>query len=471
MMAESYDVVVVGAGPGGYVCAIRCAQLGLKVVCVESRATLGGTCLNVGCIPSKAMLESSHHYHRAVSGELDTHGVAVSGVQLDLAKLLQRKRQVVEKITGGVEFLFKKNKVHRVLGHGCLRPGGEVDVLDENQQLVQQLQAKHVVLAMGSVPVDIPVAKMDHQYILDSTDILELTEVPERLVVVGGGVIGLELGSVWARLGAQVTVLEAQPNILPTMDGAIQKEMMKILKKQGLQILTGSTLQSSQVNQQQGFVTLAYTDKKGDQVLEADKVLVAVGRRACTQNCGLEESGVQLTSRGLIQVDERFRTSKSNVYAIGDLIAGPMLAHKAEEEGVALAEMLVGQSGHVPYDYIPSVVYTWPEVASVGKTEEELKQSGVSYKVGKFLFRANGRAQAAGEPDGFVKFLADKKTDKLLGAHIVGASASELVAEIATAFEYGASAEDIARTIHAHPTLAEVLKEAALDVDDRAIHA
>lgn len=470
-MSNQYDVVVIGAGPGGYVCAIRCAQLGLKVACIEARNALGGTCLNVGCIPSKALLESSHHFHRAAGGELEEHGIGVQDVKLDLAKMLKRKNTVVSQITSGVEFLFKKNKIDWIRGFGRLSADGGVQVLSKDQTVEQTLSAKHVVLAAGSVPVDIPVAKMDHEYILDSTDALDLSSVPDHLVVVGGGVIGLELGSVWLRLGAKVTVLEAQKNILPTMDGSIQKEMTKLMKKQGMTILTGAMLKSSAVDQAKGLVDLVYSEKGQDKTLQADRVLVAVGRKAASQHLGLEESGVKVTDRGLVEVNQHFQTSKSGIYAIGDLIEGPMLAHKAEEEGVALAEIICGQSGHVPYDYIPGVVYTWPEVASVGKTEEELKSAGTEYRSGKFQFKANGRAKAVGEPDGFVKFLADKKTDRLLGAHIVGASASELIAEIALAFEYGASAEDVARTIHAHPTLAESIKEAALDVDDRAIHA
>ena len=466
-VSDSYDVIVIGAGPGGYVCAIRAAQLGFKTACVESSATLGGTCLNVGCIPSKALLESSHHYHKA-SHEFSEHGIKIDRLSVDIPQMLKRKDAVVSSITDGVAGLFKKNKVSWLKGHGSIAGPGLVNVKASDGSS-QNYAGKHVVIATGSIPIQIPPAKFDHKYIVDSTDALAFEQVPKELIVVGGGVIGLELGSVWLRLGAKVTVIEAQNKILGATDVGVSREMLKILKKQGMDIQLGTMLESSEVVD--GKVKMRCKQK--DQTVEfvGDKALIAVGRRPLTDQIGLEKVGISADSRGFIEVDKHYKTSVDGFYAIGDTIHGPMLAHKAEEEGIALAEMLAGKAGHVNYEAIASVVYTWPELASVGLTEEECKEQKIPYKSGKFYFKANGRAKAMNETQGFVKCLAHKESDRLLGVHIVGPTASELVAEAALAFEYGASAEDIARSVHAHPTLAEAMKEAALDVDKRAIHS
>ena len=466
MSEQQFDVVVIGGGPGGYVCAIRCAQLGMKVACVEKRQYLGGTCLNVGCIPSKAMLESSHHYSHALH-DADDHGIELSGVSLNLAKLLARKDKVVSTTTSGVDFLFKKNKITRVFGHGRLLGSGQVAVEGDGES--STLQAKHIVVATGSTPIELPSATFDHKQIIDSTDALSLPNVPKHLIVIGGGVIGLELGSVWSRLGAEVSVVEAGPKILGVTDKAVSTATQKVLEGQGLKIMLSTMLERVETNPD-GMARVFC--KKGDEdvTLEGDVVLVAVGRKPYTDNLGLDVAGVALDDRGRISVDGRFQSSAAGVFAIGDVIAGPMLAHKAEEEGVALAEMLAGLPGHVNYEAIPSVVYTWPEVATVGRSEEQCKDEQLAYKVGKYAFKPNGRAKAMGCGDGFVKVIADATTDRLLGVHILGPNASELIAEIAIAFEFGASAEDIGRSVHAHPTLAEVIKEAALDVDKRAIH-
>ncbi len=462
-MAESYDVIVIGGGPGGYVCAIRAAQLGLRTACVERRATLGGTCLNIGCIPSKALLQSSENFEEASHSFAD-HGVMVEGVRLDLARMMARKDDVVSANVKGVEFLFKKNKVDWLKGSGRVATPGLVEVDGT------QYQAKHIVIATGSESIGLPGVEMDETAIVSSTGALELDRVPGHLVVIGGGYIGLELGSVWKRLGAEVTVVEYLDRLVPGMDAEIAKTFERVLGKQGIKFRL-STKVTSAARTNEG-VTLTIEPAKGGEAeqMKADVVLVAIGRRAYTDHVGLQEAGVALDERGRVQVDAHYATNVPGIYAIGDVIAGPMLAHKAEEEGVALAERLAGQAGHVNYDVIPGVVYTWPEVASIGKTEDDLKRLGIAYKVGKFPFTANGRARAMGSTEGFVKLLADKTTDRLLGAHIIGPDAGGLIAELATAMEFGASSEDVARTCHAHPSLSEAVKEAALAVDGRALH-
>ena len=461
-LAENFDVIVIGAGPGGYVCAIRAAQLGLKVACVESRATLGGTCLNVGCIPSKALLQSSERFHEAAHG-LAAHGVNVGAVSLDLARMQARKAEVVKANVAGVEFLFKKNKVTWLKGFGRIAGPGQVDVAGTTYA------TRHIVIATGSESVPLPGVEVDEKVIVTSTGGLELDAVPKHLVVIGGGYIGLELGSVWLRLGAAVTVVEFLDRTVPTMDGEVAKQFERILGKQGMKFKLGTKVTKA-VKGADG-VTLTLEPAKGGAAseLKADVVLLAIGRRAYTEGLGAKEAGVATDERGRVKVDN-FATNVPNIWAIGDVIAGPMLAHKAEEEGVALAEIIAGQHGHVNYGAIPGVVYTWPEVASVGATEEDLKAQGVAYKVGKFPFTANGRARANGNTDGFVKILADATTDRILGAHILGPDAGTLIAELVVGMEFKAAAEDIARTSHAHPSLNEAVKEAALAVDGRALH-
>ncbi|KAA1058094.1 dihydrolipoyl dehydrogenase [Azospirillum argentinense] len=465
-MAEStFDVVVVGGGPGGYVCAIRAAQLGFKVACVEKRSALGGTCLNVGCIPSKALLAASEKYEEAKHG-LAKFGIKVGGVELDLPGMLSHKDKVVKENTGGIEFLFKKNKIAWLKGAGRITAPNTVEV----EGIGTITASKAIVIATGSEVTPLPGIEIDEQKIVSSTGALELPEVPKRLVVIGGGVIGLELGSVWGRLGAQVTVVEFLDRILPTMDGEVSKQMQRILGKQGMTFKLGSKVTGAKITNT--GVTLSVEPAAGGtaEEIEADVVLVAIGRRAYTNGLGLDTVGVEMDNRGRVKIGKHFETNVPGIYAIGDVVEGPMLAHKAEEEGVALAELLAGQAGHVNHDLVPGVVYTWPEVAAVGKTEEELKAAGVAFKAGKFPFTANGRARASGTTDGFVKILADARTDKVLGVHMVGPNVSEMVAELAVAMEFSASAEDIARTCHAHPTLSEVTKEAALAVDGRALH-
>ena len=462
-MSEAFDVIVIGSGPGGYVCAIRAAQLGMKVACVEKRATLGGTCLNIGCIPSKALLQSSENFYAATHALAD-HGVIVEGVKFDLARMQARKDEVVTANVRGVEFLFKKNKVTWLHGSGRIAGPGQVDVDGTIYE------TKHIVIATGSESVPLPGVEVDEKTIVSSTGALELDSVPKHLVVIGGGYIGLELGSVWRRLGAEVTVVEFLDRLVPTMDGEIAKQFQRILGKLGIKFRLGTKVTGAVASETGVTLTLEPAKGGASETLEADVVLVAIGRRAFTEGLGLQEAGVALDERGRVVVDEHWATNVPGVFAIGDVIAGPMLAHKAEEEGIALAERLAGQAGHVNYDVIPGIVYTWPEVASVGRTEEELKAAGVEYKVGKFPFTANGRARAMGDTDGFVKILADAHTDRVLGAHILGPDAGTLIAELATAMEFGASAEDVARTCHAHPTLNEAVKEAALAVEGRALH-
>ena len=462
-MPESFDVIVIGAGPGGYVCAIRAAQLGMKVACVEKRATLGGTCLNVGCIPSKALLQSSEHFEEA-KHKLADHGVLLDGVKLDLAKMQARKGEVVSANVKGVEFLFKKNKVTWLKGAGRIVAPGKVEVAGETYE------AKNIVIATGSESTPLRGVEVDEKQVVTSTGALELETVPGHLVVIGGGVIGLELGSVWRRLGAEVTVIEFLDRLVPGMDSEVAKLLERTLTKQGLKFRLKSKVTGA-VKSAEG-VTLTVEPAAGGaaEEVKADVVLLAIGRRPHTEGLGLAEAGVEMDERGRVRTDAHFATNIPGIYAIGDVIAGAMLAHKAEDEGVALAEILAGQAGHVNYAAIPGVIYTWPEVASVGATEEELKAAGIAYKVGKFPFTANGRARAMGDLDGFVKILADAKTDRVLGAHMLGPDVGTLIAEISLAIEFGASSEDVARTCHAHPTLNEVVKEAALAVDGRALH-
>lgn len=458
-----YDVVVIGAGPGGYVCAIRAAQLGFKVACVEKRGTLGGTCLNVGCIPSKALLQSSENYH-AAGHDFAAHGVVIDSVKLDLARMQARKAEIVGANVKGVEFLFKKNGITWLKGHGKVEGTGRLSVDGK------PVTAKHIIIASGSDSANLPGIEVDEKVIVTSTGALELSSVPKRLVVIGGGVIGLELGSVWQRLGASVTVVEFLDRLVPGTDTEVATQFQRLLVKQGFAMKLGHKVTKAEKTASGVVLTIEPAAGGKAETLEADVVLVAVGRTAASKNMGLEEAGIALDKRGRIEVDAHYATSVPGVYAIGDVIAGPMLAHKAEEEGVALAELLAGQAGHVNYDAIPGVIYTWPEVASVGFTEDQLKEKGTAYKVGKFPFLANGRARALGMTDGFVKVLADKQTDRVLGVHILGPAAGELIAEATMAIEFGASAEDIGRVCHAHPTLSEAVKEAALGADNRAIN-
>ena len=463
MSDKSYDVIVIGSGPGGYVCAIRCAQLGMKTACVEKRDTLGGTCLNIGCIPSKAMLASSEKYHEASHGFKDI-GIDVGTPKLDLKQMMAFKDSVVEANTKGIEFLFKKNKVDWLKGAGVVEGKGAVKVGKESYK------AKHIIIATGSDVVSLPNIEIDEKQIVSSEGALELSKVPKEMVVIGGGVIGLEMGSVWQRLGSNVTVIEFMDHILPGMDKEIGKETQKILKKQGLKFKLSSKVTSAKAGKSGVDLTVEPANGGDAEKITADIVLVSVGRKAYTDKLGLDKAGVKTDDRGRIITDEHFKTNVDGIYAIGDVIAGPMLAHKAEEEGVVLAEMLDGQSGHIDYDAIPGVVYTFPEVAAVGKTEEQLKEAGIEYKSGKFPFMANGRARAMNATDGFVKVLADAKTDRLLGMHIVGPEAGTMIAEGAIILEFGGSAEDLARVCHAHPTLEEAVKEACLAVHGRPIH-
>ncbi len=460
----SFDLIVIGSGPGGYVCAIRAAQLGMTVACVEGRETLGGTCLNVGCIPSKALLHASHMLHEA------EHNFAKMGLKgkapsVDWKQMMAYKGETIEANTKGIEFLFKKNKVTWLKGWASIPGVGKVKVGDEVHE------AKNIVVASGSEVATLPGVEIDEKVIVSSTGALELAKVPKRLVVIGAGVIGLELGSVYARLGAEVQVIEYLDAITPGMDAEVQKAFKRLLEKQGLKFTMGAAVQSATVKN--GKATVTYTLKKDDseQTMEADVVLVATGRKPFTDGLGLEGLGVTMSKRGQIETDGGYATDVAGIYAIGDAIAGPMLAHKAEDEGMAVAEILAGQKGHVNYGVIPGVIYTHPEVANVGKTEEQLKEEGRAYRVGKFSFMGNGRAKANFAADGFVKILADKTTDRILGAHIIGPMAGDLIHEICVAMEFGAAAEDLARTCHAHPTYSEAVREAALACGDGAIHA
>ncbi|MEM8657245.1 MAG: dihydrolipoyl dehydrogenase [Pseudomonadota bacterium] len=460
----NYDVIVIGAGPGGYVCAIRCAQLGLKTACVEGRETLGGTCLNVGCIPSKAMLHASEMYHEAHT-HFDEMGLVGGTPSVDLDKMQGYKQSSVDSNTKGIEFLFKKNKIDWLKGWGKVSGKGEVTVGDEVHQ------AKHIVIATGSEASSLPGIEVDEKRIVTSTGALELTKLPKKMVVIGAGVIGLELGSVYARLGSEVTVVEFLDHITPGMDGELQKTFQKMLRKQGLNFVMESAVQS--VEALKTKLKVNYKSRKDDSehTLDADIVLVATGRKPYTDGLGLAEAGVEMTERGQVKTDAHLRTNVDGIWALGDVVAGPMLAHKAEDEGMAVAESIAGQKGHVNYGVIPGVIYTAPEVATVGKTEEELKAEGRAYKIGKFPFMGNARAKSHFAGDGFVKLLADAQTDRILGAHVIGPMAGDLIHEVCVAMEFGAAAEDLARTCHAHPTFSEAMREAALACGDGAIHA
>jgi dihydrolipoamide dehydrogenase len=468
MTDTTYDLVIIGGGVGGYVAAIRASQLGMKAACIEMRGRLGGTCLNVGCIPSKALLQSSHLYEETKS-HLAAHGVGVGNVTLDLGAFLARKDKVVEDLTKGIEFLFRKNKVDYVKGRGRIAGHGRVEVALEGGGN-QTLTAKAICIATGSESTPLPGITVDEKRIVTSTGALSLNPVPERLIVIGAGYIGLEMGSVWRRLGSKVTVVEYLDRILPGMDGEIAKQFQRILQKQGFEFHLGMKVTGAEASA--NSVKLSMTPAAGGETstLDAEVVLLCVGRRPYTEGLGLETVGVAKDERGRIKTDRHFATNVPGVYAIGDVIAGPMLAHKSEEEGIALAEILAGQAGHVNYETVPGVVYTHPEVATVGKTEEELKAAGVAYKVGKFPMTANSRARCSADTDGLVKIIADAKTDRLLGCHIISADAGTMIHEAVMAMEFQASAEDVARAFHAHPTLNEAVKEAALAVDGHAIH-
>ena len=464
---EEFDLIVIGGGPGGYVCAIRAAQLGLKAACVESRGALGGTCLNVGCIPSKSLLNLSENYKKAKKDFIN-QGIEISNVKLNIDKMMSNKNKSVQVLTKGIEFLFKKNKVTYIKGKGVLFSKQDVVVYNNNEK--KNYKTKNIVIATGSYPTSIPGIDIDEKDIVSSTGALSLGSVPKSLTVIGGGYIGLEMGSVWSRLGSEVTVVEYLDHITPGMDREVSNEFQKILKKQGIKFKLNTKVTS--VKKKSSQIEVECQDKISNEkhLINTEKVLVAVGRRPYTEGLNLSKIGVKKDNQGRIEVNNKLQTSIKNIYAIGDVIRGPMLAHKAEEEGIAVAEILAGQAGHVNYDIIPGVIYTSPEVASVGKTEEQLKTQSVSYKVGKFPFLANSRAKVNNETEGFVKILADKNTDKVLGVHIIGPHCGDMIAEMALAMEFGASSEDIARTCHAHPTHTEAIKEAALAVDKRPIH-
>ena len=466
-MLDKFQAIVVGGGPGGYVCAIRLSQLGLKTACIESRGSLGGTCLNVGCIPSKSLLNLSDEFHKVQ--HLSNKGIEIGEVKLNLAKMMQSKDKAVTVLTKGVEFLLKKNKVTYFKGIGSFKSKNEISIKDEkgNETLVF---GDKIIIATGSVPVSLPGVEFDERVIVSSTGVLKLEQVPKKMVVVGGGYIGLEMGSVWSRLGTEVEVVEFLDHITPGMDKEISSEFMKVLKKQGIKFHMQHKVEGIKKDNSEAIVSTK--DKSGNlKDFKTDVVLISVGRKPNTKGLNLEKVGVELDDKKRVKTNGSFQTNLNNVYAIGDVITGPMLAHKAEDEGIAVAEIIAGQSGHVNYDTIPGVIYTSPEVACIGKTEEQLKDQNIKYKIGKFSFMANSRAKAIDDAEGFVKILADEKTDKVLGAHLIGPHAGELIAEIGVAMEFGASSEDIARTCHAHPTFSEAVKEAALSVDKRAIHS
>ena len=468
-MSDTYDVVVVGGGPGGYVAAIRAAQLGLKTAVVEKRGRLGGTCLNVGCIPSKALLQSSHHFEMA-GHEFAEHGIKAQ-VSLDLKTMLARKDKVVLDLTGGIEFLMKKNKIDYIVGAGEVAKVGEVSVTpNEKGAKKQTLATKNIIIATGSESTPLKGVTVDEKQIVTSTGALELPKVPKSMVIIGAGVIGLELGSVWRRLGADVTVIEFLDVALPGMDGEVSKQMKRILEKQGLKFKMKTKVTGAKTDKAGVTVTMEPAEGGKEESMKADVVLVSIGRRPYVEGLGLDKAGVEMTDRGFIKVDADFQTNVPGIFAIGDVIGGAMLAHKAEDEGVVCAEIMAGQTGHIDYGLIPGIVYTHPEVAAVGKTEEQLKKDGVAYKSGKFPFSANSRARSNGDADGFVKIHADAKTDKVLGCHIIGPQAGDLIQEVVNVMEFGGCAEDIARTCHGHPTLSEAVKEAALGVDKRSIH-
>ena len=466
-MSEKFQAIVIGGGPGGYVCAIRLSQLGIKTACVESRGSLGGTCLNIGCIPSKSLLNLSENFHKVK--HFSNLGIEISAVKLNLEKMMKNKDKVVTILTKGIEFLFKKNKVTHYKGTGSFKSATQVSIIDDKKKETI-IDSDKIIISTGSEPISLPGVKFDEKVIVSSTGALALSKVPKKMVIVGAGYIGLEMGSVWSRLGSEVHVVEFLDHITPGMDKEISKEFMKILQKQGINFHLQTKVNSIKKNNKRAVVST--TNKDGKKInFECDVVLVSVGRKPNTKNLNLDAIGIALDDKKRVKVDKNFQTNVKNIYAIGDVIAGPMLAHKAEEEGIAIAELIAGQSGHVNYSIIPGVVYTSPEVASIGKTEEQLKDLNQKYKVGKFPFMANSRAKAINETDGFVKILAEEKTDKVLGVHIIGSHAGEMIAQIAIAMEFGASSEDIARTCHAHPTFSEAIKEAALSVDKRPIHS
>ena len=466
-MSDKFQAVVIGGGPGGYVCAIRLAQLGFKTACIESRGSLGGTCLNVGCIPSKSLLNLSEEFHKVK--HLGNKGIEIGEVKLNLSKMMKSKDKAVTILTKGVEFLLKKNKVVYFKGVGSFKSKNEILIKDD-QNKESLIQAEKVIIATGSVPVSLPGINFDEKVIVSSTGALKLNQVPKKMIVVGGGYIGLEMGSVWSRLGADVNVVEFLDHITPGMDKEISNEFMKILKKQGIHFHMKHKVETIKKNNS-GVIVKTIDNNGNKKDFECEVVLISVGRKPNTNGLNLKKIGVELDEKNRIKTDKNFKTNQDNIYAIGDVIVGPMLAHKAEDEGIAVAENIAGQSGHVNYDTIPGVIYTTPEVASIGKTEEQLKELNIKYKVGKFSFMANSRAKAIDDTEGFVKILAEEKTDKVLGAHLIGPHAGELIAEIGIAMEFGASSEDIARTCHAHPTFSEAVKEAALSVDKRAIHS
>ena len=465
-MSKKFDVTVIGGGPGGYVCAIRLSQLGLKTACIESRGTLGGTCLNIGCIPSKSLLNLSENFQRAKNFE--KIGIETGEIRLNLEKMMKNKEKAVTILTKGVEFLFKKNNVTYFKGFGSFKNENEISIIDDNKETV--INTNKTIISTGSEPVSLPGIEFDEEKIISSTGALSISTLPKKMIVVGGGYIGLEMGSVWSRLGTEVQVIEFLDHITPGMDKEISNEFMKILKKQGIKFELNTKVEK--ISKSKNGVVIETSNKEGKKnKFEVDVVLISVGRKPFTKNLNLDKIGVEVDKKGRIKVNKKFETNIKNIYAIGDVIEGPMLAHKAEEEGIAVAELISGQSGHVNYDVIPGVVYTSPEVASVGKNEEQLKEKKISYKIGKFPFMANSRAKAIDEPEGFVKILADSVTDKVLGVHIIGPHAGEMIAEMSLAMEFGASSEDIARTCHAHPTFSEAIKEAALSVDKRQIHS
>ena len=466
-MSDKFQAVVIGGGPGGYVCAIRLAQLGFKTACIEERGSLGGTCLNVGCIPSKSLLNLSEEFYKVQ--HLSNKGIEIGEVKLNLSKMMKSKEKAVTILTKGVEFLFKKNKVTYFKGSGSFKSKNQILIKDEKKKETL-IDAEKIIIATGSVPVSMPGIPFDEKLVVSSTGALKLDSVPKKMVVVGGGYIGLEMGSVWSRLGAEVHVIEFLDHITPGMDKEISKEFMKILKKQGINFHLQHKVEKIKKSESSAVV-LTKDHNGNNKDFECDVVLISVGRKANTKGLNLETIGIELDDKMRIKTTKGFKTNLDNIYAIGDVISGPMLAHKAEDEGIAVAENIAGQSGHVNYDTIPGVIYTTPEVASIGKTEEQLKEKNVKYKIGKFSFMANSRAKAIDEAEGFVKILADEKNDKVLGAHLIGPHAGELIAEIGVAMEFGASSEDIARTCHAHPTFSEAVKEAALSVDKRAIHS
>jgi dihydrolipoamide dehydrogenase len=463
---KSYDVAIIGSGPGGYVAAIRCTQLGMKTAIIEKYSTLGGTCLNVGCIPSKALLDSSHHYEDAVKN-FEAHGIEIpSEIKVNLEKMIARKDKVVELTTGGIDFLMKKNKIDVYEGLGSFKDANHIAISGKENA---EIEAKNTIIATGSKPSNLPFITLDKERIITSTEALKLKEIPKHLIVIGGGVIGLELGQVYRRLGSEVSVVEYMDRIIPTMDSALSKELNKVFKKAKFKMNLSHKVKS--VERIGDEVIVKADNKKGEEVeFKGDYCLVSVGRKPYTDGLNAEAAGVKLTDRGQIEVNEHLQTSASNIYAIGDVVKGAMLAHKASEEGVLVAEILAGQKPHIDYNLIPGVVYTWPEVAAVGKTEEELKEAGIDYKIGQFPMRALGRSRASMDLDGFVKILADKTTDEILGVHMIGARAADMIAEAVVAMEYRASAEDISRMSHAHPTFTEAIKEACLAVDGKALH-